>query len=96
MEKQKRYRRKAAQQIYKFLYGMGAPVDIIVETPEKTLKSNTPTNLATTTLAPFAPPGTAAQTILHPTAISIYHILRRMRQTPQPQKITPSFPGHTR
>jgi len=29
------HRRKVAQQIYRFLYGMGAPVDIIVETPEK-------------------------------------------------------------
>ena len=29
------HRRKLAQQIYKFLYGMGVPVDIIVETPEK-------------------------------------------------------------
>jgi len=29
------HRRKVAQQIYKFLYGVGVPVDIIVETPEK-------------------------------------------------------------
>jgi len=29
------HRRKLAQQIYKFLYGVGVPVDIIVETPER-------------------------------------------------------------
>jgi len=29
------HRRKVAQQIYRFLYGIGVPVDIIVETPEK-------------------------------------------------------------
>ncbi|VVB89739.1 Nucleotidyltransferase domain protein [uncultured archaeon] len=36
------HRRKLAQQIYKFLYGVGAPVDIIVETQERfeELKSN--------------------------------------------------------
>ncbi|MCZ7357241.1 MAG: nucleotidyltransferase domain-containing protein [Candidatus Methanoperedens sp.] len=29
------HRRKLAQQIYRFLYGVGVPVDIIVETPER-------------------------------------------------------------
>lgn len=29
------HRRKVAQQIYRFLYSVGVPVDIIVETPEK-------------------------------------------------------------
>jgi len=36
------HKRKLAQLIYRSLYGIGAPVDIIVETPEKleALKSN--------------------------------------------------------
>ncbi|MDO8722925.1 MAG: nucleotidyltransferase domain-containing protein [Syntrophales bacterium] len=36
------HKRKLAQQIYRSLHGIGAPVDIIVETPEKLeeLKSN--------------------------------------------------------
>jgi len=36
------HRRRLAQQIYKLLYGVGAPVDIIVETPERfdELKNN--------------------------------------------------------
>ncbi len=50
--------------------------------------SNILTNPATTTSAPFAPPGTAAQMTLHPLVISIYPILMRMRQTPQPQNIS--------
>jgi predicted nucleotidyltransferase len=29
------HRRKLAQRIYRFLYGVGVPVDIIVETPER-------------------------------------------------------------
>ena len=29
------HRRKLAQSIYKMLYGVGIPVDIIVETPER-------------------------------------------------------------
>lgn len=29
------HRRKLAQRIYKLLYGVGAPVDVIVETPER-------------------------------------------------------------
>ncbi|MCX9089529.1 MAG: nucleotidyltransferase domain-containing protein [Candidatus Methanoperedens sp.] len=29
------HRRKLAQQIYRFLYGVGVPIDIIVETPER-------------------------------------------------------------
>lgn len=36
------HRRKLAQRIYRSLYGIGAPVDVIVETPEKfeELKTN--------------------------------------------------------
>ena len=36
------HKRKLAQRIYRSLYGIGAPVDIIVETPEKLeeLKNN--------------------------------------------------------
>ena len=32
------HRRKLAQRIYRSLYGIGAPVDVIVETPEKFLR----------------------------------------------------------
>ena len=35
LKKNVRHKRKIAQKIYSLLFGIGAPVDVIVETPEK-------------------------------------------------------------